>query len=134
MDRLVIETILADVEEVTLINTQSSMPCICLGFDAGNIEQAKHAFAALHKLTAHKEVSLVICETLVSGIFEIEVITDALDEPVRICNKVIEQHTLGGIREIMDKQDELLLAVKGSEDETQLHISRATYKGHQVKS
>jgi hypothetical protein len=132
MDRLVIETILTDVDEVTLINSESSIPSICLGFDAGNIEQAKHAFAALKKLTAYKEVSLVICETLVSGIYDLEIVTDALDEPVRICNKVVEHETLSGIRAIMDQQPELLLAVKGAEDETGLKISKATYKEHQV--
>lgn len=134
MDRLVIETILADVDEVTLGNTQSSIPCICLGFDAGNIEQVKHAFAALHKLTAHKEVSLVIGETLVSGIYDLEIVTDALDEPVRICNKVVDQETLNGIQELMDQQAELLLAVTGSEAETELKINGATYREHQVKS
>lgn len=132
MDRLVIETILADVDQVTLVDTQSSVPCICLGFDGGNMEQVKHAFDALKKLTAHKEVSLVICETLVSGIYDIEIVTEALDEPVRICNKVVEQQTLKGIREIMDQHPELILAVKGAEADTEMRINRATYKAHQL--
>jgi hypothetical protein len=52
MDRLVIETILTDVESVSFNNIQGSLPCISFGFDETNIEQAKHAFNALKKLTS----------------------------------------------------------------------------------
>ncbi len=132
MDRLVIESILADTDEVALVDTQSSIPCICLSFDETHLEQAKHAFDALKKVTANKEVSLVICETLVSGIYDIEIVTEALDEPVRICNKVVEQQTLRGIREIMDKHPELLLAISGAETGTELKIDAATYKAQSL--
>ncbi len=132
MDRLVIETILADVDEVTLVDTQSSGPSICLGFDDGNMEQVKHAFNELKKLTQHKEVSLVICETLVSGIYDIEIVTDALDEPVRICNKVVEQQTLEGIREIMDQHTEVMLTIKGAETDMAFRINHASFKANQV--
>jgi hypothetical protein len=128
MDRLVIETILADVNEVALVDTQSSIPCICLSFDETHLEQVKHAFEALRKLTAQQEVSLVICETLVNGIYDIEIVTEALDEPIRICNKVVEQQTLKGIREIMDQHPKLTLAVSGAEADTALQINTATYK------
>lgn len=132
MDRLVIETILADTTEVALVDTQSSIPCICLKFDDANMEQVKHAFVALRKVTAHKDVSLVICETLVNGIYDIEIVTEALDEPVRICNKVVEQQTLKGIREIMDQHPELILAVSGAEADTELRINTATYKAQEL--
>lgn len=132
MDRLVIESILADANGVALVDTQSSVPCICLGFDDANMEQVKHAFEELKKLTSNKSVSLVICETLVTGIYDLEIVTEALDEPVRICNKVVEQQTLKGIREIMDKHPELILAVQGAEVDTELKINRATYKAHQL--
>lgn len=121
---------MAGADEVALVDTQSSVPCICLGFEDGKIEQVKHAFEALKKLTANKAVSLVICETLVNGIYDLEIVTDALDEPVRICNKVVEQQTLKGIREIMDKHPELILAVSGAEADTELKINTATYKAH----
>jgi len=132
MDRLVIESILADANEVALVDTQNSVPCICLGFDDTNMEQVKHAFGELKKLTSNKSVSLIICETLVTGIYDIEIVTDALDEPVRICNKVVEQQTLKGIREIMDKHPELILAVRGAAEDTELKIDTATYKAHQL--
>ena len=132
MDRLIIESILADANEVALVDTQSSVPCICLGFEDANMEQVKHAFEELRKLTTNKEVSLVICETLVNGIYDMEIVTDALDEPVRICNKVVEQQTLKGIREIMDKHPSLILAVRGAEADTELKINTATYKAHQL--
>lgn len=132
MDRLVIESILADVNEVALVDTQSSLPCICLGFDNANMEQVKHAFEELNKLTLNKAVSLIICETLVTGIYDLEIVTEALDEPVRICNKVVEQQTLKGIREIMDKHPELILAVRGEGGNVELKINTATYKAHQL--
>ena len=132
MDRLVIETILADTTEVALVDTQSSIPCICLKFDEANIQQVKHAFEALRKVTAHKEVSLVICETLVNGVYDIEIVTEALDEPVRICNKVVEQQTLKGIREIMDQHPALILAVSGAQADTALQINTASYKAHSL--
>jgi len=96
------------------------------------MEQVKHAFVALRKVTAQKDVSLVICETLVNGIYDIEIVTEALDEPVRICNKVVEQQTLKGIREIMDQHPELILAVSGAEADTELRINTATYKAHEL--
>ena len=132
MDRLVIESILADANEVALVDTQSSLPCICLGFDNANMEQVKHAFEELNRLTLNKAVSLIICETLVTGIYDLEIVTDALDEPVRICNKVVEQQTLKGIREIMDKHPELILAVRGEGGNVELKIDIGTYKAHQL--
>jgi hypothetical protein len=132
MDRLVIESILADTNEIALVDTQSSIPCVCLGFEDTNMEQVRSAFHTLQNLTATKSVSLVICETLMSGIYDIEIVTDALDEPIRICNKVIEQQTLKSIREIMDKHPELILAVNGAAEDTSLKINTATYKAHKL--
>lgn len=132
MDRLVIETILADADSVALVDTQSSKPCICLGFDSGSMDQVKHAFEAMKALTENDSVSLVICETLVTGIYDIEIVTAALDEPIRICNKVVEQQTLKDIREIMDKHPEVVLAVSGAEEDVQLKIDSATFKGSQL--
>jgi hypothetical protein len=133
MDRLVIETILTDVESVSFNNIQGSLPCISFGFDEANIEQAKHAFHALNKLTSHKEVSLVICETLVSGMYDFEIVSDAMDEPVRICNKVIDHEVLNRIEEQINQQPEIIIGIKDLEVDNQIHINKASYKVHQSR-
>jgi hypothetical protein len=133
MDRLVIETILTDVESVSFNNIQGSLPCISFGFDGTNIEQAKHAFNALKKLTLHKGVSLVICETLVSGMYDFEIVSEAMDEPVRICNKVIDHEVLNRIEEQINQQPEIIIGIKDLEVDSQIHINKASYKVHHTR-
>jgi hypothetical protein len=89
MDRLVIESILAGVDEIYLSNDSDKAelnPSIILGFKATEVDQVINAFSALKAVTDNKTVELVICRTLVSGIYDLEIKTDALDEPVRIAN------------------------------------------------
>lgn len=134
MDRLIIESILADVDEVRLSHTESAVPSILLRFNNGNQEQIKNAFNALKTLKADKKLSLLICETLVNGMYDLEICTDALDEPVRICNKVIDQAELENIKSQIKSNPEVRLAVIGLEQETALQIKETSFKAHQVKS
>jgi hypothetical protein len=134
MDRLVIESILADVDEVVLSSTTAAVPSILLKFANGNKEQIKHAFKALETLKADKSFSLMICETLVTGMYDFEICTAALDEPVRICNKVLDHTELERIKETIKTNPEVILAVSGIEEDTTLQIEETKFKAHQVKS
>lgn len=130
MDRLVIESILADADEVVL-NTEPSAPqSILLNFSNGNQEQIKHAFHALNALKADNTFSLLICDTLVSGMYDLEICTPALDEPVRICNKVIGHSELEKIKTQIKANPEMNLAVIGLEDEAFIHIEETSFKLH----
>jgi len=69
MDRLVIESILADVDEIFLSSDskiEELNPSIILGFKAANTDQVISAFTALKNVTHNKEVEFIICRTLVS--------------------------------------------------------------------
>jgi len=130
MDRLIIESILADVDEVIFSPTELAVPSILLKFHNGNQEKIKHAFDALKTLKADKTCSLLICETLVSGIYDLEICTDALDEPVRISNKVIAPAALEELKSQVKSNPEIRLAVVGLEQETVLQIEETTFKVH----
>jgi hypothetical protein len=128
MDRLIIETILADVDEILLSGDNSNTevnPCILLGYKASNIDQIIHAFSELKKLLANHEVSFLICKTMVHGMYDLEIASDALDEPVRIANKVIEQDTLQQIEQFIEKSPEIKLAINVSQEENWIHVDRA---------
>ena len=97
MDRLVIETILADLDGISLSEGQlfsGSGSGLLLGFKGSNTDQVIAAFDALKKTTAGHGVSFVVCKTMVSGMYDLEIASDALDEPVRMSNKVIPQEVL----------------------------------------
>lgn len=127
MDRLIIETVLSDVDEILISgdysNTQEH-PCLLLSYKASNIDQIIHAFAALKKLLAHHEVSLLVCETMVSGMYDLEIVSDALDEPVRISNKVIEHEEIRKLRSLLSNSPELKLATNVSQEENWIHASK----------
>lgn len=131
MDRLIIETILADVDEILLSGDHSNTeanPCILLGYKATNIDQIIHAFAALKKVVANHKVSFIICQTLVHGMYDLEIVSDALDEPVRIVNKVIEQETLQKIESLLERSPEIKLAINVSQEENWIHVDKAEVK------
>ena len=119
MDRLVIESILADVNEI-LISRDDRLselsPAIILGFKANNSEQVIHAFTELKSLAEKSEISLSICKTMVVGMYDIEIKHADLDEPIRICNKVIANELLGEIEDYILKGGKLSLANNVSEE------------------
>lgn len=137
MDRLVIESILAGVDEIYLSNDsqkQGINPAIVLGFKATNADQIIHAFSALKEVTHNKTVELVICRTLVSGIYDLEIKTDALDEPVRILNKAISHELLGQIEDQLMKSKKIKLGTNVSEEENWIEVSEAAIKECAVKA
>jgi hypothetical protein len=137
MDRLVIESILADVDEIYLSNDSEKPelnPSIVLGFKASNVDQVISAFTALKNVTHDKNVELVICKTLVSGIYDIEIKTDALDEPVRILNKAISHELLGQIEDQLQQSKQIVLGTNVSEEENWILVSKAAVKECSVKS
>jgi len=137
MDRLVIESILADVDEIYLSNDSDNPelnPSIVLGFKAANVDQVINAFTALKQVTHDATVELVICKTLVSGIYDLEIKTDALDEPVRILNKAISHELLGQIEDQLQKSKQIVLGSNVSEEENWILVSEATIKECSVKA
>ena len=137
MDRLVIESILADVDEIYLSNNSENTelnPSIILGFKATNVDQVINAFTALKNVTHNKNVELVICKTLVSGIYDLEIKTDALDEPVRILNKAISHELLVQIEEQLQKSKKIILGTNVSEEENWILVSEAAVKECAVKA
>jgi hypothetical protein len=136
MDRLVIESILADVDEVYLSNDSEKPvlnPSIILGFKAANTDQVIHAFKELKRITLNKQVEFVICRTHVSGIYDLEIKTDALDEPVRILNKVISNEILGTIEDQLQKNERIVLGTNVSEEENWIEVTTAQIRECSVK-
>lgn len=136
MDRLIIESILADVDQIYLSsdNPKAELnPAIILGFKATNVDQVIHAFKALKEVTDQASVELVICKTLVSGIYDLEIKTDALDEPVRILNKAIPEELLVQIEEQLAKNSSITLGTNVSEEENWIIVSDAAVKECTVK-
>jgi hypothetical protein len=137
MDRLVIESILADVDEIYLSNDSEKPelnPSIILGFKAGNADQIISAFEALKSVTHEKNVELIICRTLVSGIYDLEIKTDALDEPVRILNKVIAADLLAQIEEQLHQSRRIILGTNVSEEDNWIVVNEAQVKECAVKA
>jgi hypothetical protein len=136
MDRLVIESILAGVDEIYLSNDSDKAelnPSIILGFKATEVDQVIYAFTSLKSVTHNKTVELVICRTLVSGIYDLEIKTDALDEPVRIANKAIATELLEEIEAQLEKSDRIVLGTNVSEEENWIVVQHAAVKECSVK-
>jgi len=136
MDRLVIESILADVDQIYLSNDSDQPelnPSLVLGFKAGNADQVISAFEALKSVTHNKNVELIICRTLVSGIYDLEIKTDALDEPVRIVNKAIAPELLQQIEDQLHKSRKIVLSTNVSAEENWITVTEAQVKECSVK-
>jgi hypothetical protein len=97
---------------------------LLLSYKAANIDQIIHAFSALKKLLANHEVSLLVCETMVSGMYDLEIVSDAMDEPVRINNKVIEHEEIRKLRELLSNSPELKIATTVSQEENWIHANK----------
>jgi len=120
MDRLIIESILADVNSISLAEDEASGaggPLLVLDFKSLQNDQVAHAFAALKELAKDNNVSVVICKTLVAGMYDLEIITAALDEPIRICNKVIGNELLEQLEVYLEKGVKPVLTTNVSEEE-----------------
>lgn len=117
MDRLIIEATLEDVNEIFLsknVEAVSPEPTLILGFKALNMDQIIRAFAELRKIAEQHPIDLVICKTMVSGIYDLEIKTDGLDEPVRIMNKSISSEILGEIEDQIGRNEYIALGTNVS--------------------
>ncbi|TDQ06995.1 hypothetical protein [Pedobacter metabolipauper] len=128
MDRLIIESTLSDVNEIFLSKTNetgSAELSVVLGFKAANTDQILHAFSALKEVAAENEVEFMICKTRVSGIYDLEIKTDGLDEPIRIMNKSVTNEVLGAIEDAINKNEEMLLSTNVSKDDCWIRVHTA---------
>jgi len=124
MDRLIIETTLADVNDIYLSEERGTRPnpAIIFGFKAAHTDQVIHAFTALKDVAARHPLELVICKTVNSGIYDIELKTEGLDEPVRIMNKAISHEMLGAIEDQIVQNRPLVVGTNVSPSENWLEI------------
>jgi hypothetical protein len=126
MDRLVIESALSDVNEIFLSgfeNSTSDQFGIVLGFKATNTDQVLNAFIGLKDIVCDKPANLVICKTRLSGIYDLEIKTEGLDEPIRIMNKAINNETLGAIEDGINNKRGIVLTTNVSEEDNVISIS-----------
>jgi hypothetical protein len=131
MDRLVIESALSDVNEIFLSGYEGQNTGyfrIVLVFKPANTVQALHAFIGLKDIVCDNEVSLVICKSRLAGIYDLEIKTEGLDEPIRIMNKAIDNETLGAIEDKVNNRERMVLSTNASEDENVIAISEVLIK------
>lgn len=126
MDRLIIEATLEDVNEITLSGDSASR--LVLTFGAVNSEHIARALTELKKVSDRHTLELVICSTMVSGIYDLEIKTESLDEPVRIMNKAIEASILSKLEDHLAQGKVIALAVQGSEENTWIPIDQTNIK------
>lgn len=131
MDRLIIESTLADVNEFFLSEAENGeIPetTIVLGFRAPNAENVAHAWSVLKEIADKHEVELVICKAMVAGVYDLEIKTPALDEPLRIMNKSISNEAFTAIEELVATGRSLSLATSASEKEDRIAVHTVTIR------
>lgn len=136
MDRLVIESIFSDVEEIILSDDQlipELGKSIILRFSTENTEQVKSAFSTLKNLIQDKKVEFIICRTLISGVYDLEIKTDALDEPIRIVNKAIRPELLSEIEGILEKSHSIAIGTNVTSKDYWVLATHAQVKECTVK-
>jgi hypothetical protein len=131
MDRLVIESVLSEVNEIFLSGREDSISehfGIVLGFKATNTDQVLNAFVGLKDIVSDNSIDLIICKTRLSGIYDLEIKTKGLDEPIRIMNKAIDHETLGAIEDRINNNKGIVLTTNVSEENTLILISETHIK------
>ena len=131
MDRLVIESALSDVNEIFISGNETAGSAdfgIVLGFKAAHTDQVLNAFIGLKDIVCENSVNLVICKTRLSGIYDLEIKTDALDEPIRLLNKSIDNETLGAIEDRINDGHQITLTTNVSEAENLIPLDAVQIK------
>ena len=131
MDRLIIESALSDVSEISLLTDEDGKEnsfAVVMGFKASNTDQILHAFTGLKNVASHNDIQLVICKTQNTGIYDIEIKTEGLDEPIRIMNKAIANETLGAIEDRINKDEHIVLTTNVSEEGNWIRVTAAHVK------
>lgn len=135
MDRLIIEATLEDVNEIFLSRNDENgavAPTLMLGFKALNMDQIIRAFAELKKIASQHPIDLVICKTMASGIYDLEIKTQGLDEPVRIMNKAISSEILGEIEDQVARNEHIVMGTNVSEEQNWIPIQLTHIKDCEV--
>lgn len=94
MDRLIIESILSNVQEVYLVEDGQNGSAVVLDFIDAHADQVANALSALKKIASEEQVEFIVCKTVQPGIYDLEIKTEALDEPIRMMNKSITEERL----------------------------------------
>jgi len=131
MDRLVIETILSDLDGISMSEDQSfsgSGSALLLSFKTGNSSQIVAAFDALKKTIGEHEVSFVICKTMVSGMYDLEIASDALDEPIRLSNKVVKDEILAKLEEDLEADNSVCLAINVGDEDHWIELNQVSIR------
>lgn len=129
MDRLVIESILAEADHIQFDGAQPQADSSCaliLGFKAAHTDQVILAFQELKKIS--EEISLLVCHTQVQGIYDLEIQTAALDEPVRILNKSIPAEALAELKEYLNHSNTLVLGSNVSQKDAWITLRNVEIK------
>ncbi|WP_316747296.1 hypothetical protein [Pedobacter gandavensis] len=130
MDRLIMESVLADVNgfNLTKDNRAGYTSALLMGFNEDRLTQVGHVFSELKGMVQEEGIELLICKTMVHGIYDLEICTTVLDEPVRISNKAISQEMIGEIEKHVGAEAKVLLGVDGLGVEDWLEIGSLTIK------
>lgn len=125
MDRLIIEAALSDVNEIFLEtkSEEDDVFDVVLGFNTVNTEQIIHAFSELKDISINHAIQLVICKTMVSGMYDLDLKSDFLDEPIRIMNKTIDNEILSAIESRINANQRMALATNISGDVNSIPLS-----------
>jgi len=131
MDRLVIESTLSDVSGISLSKNDQdtkSVICLILNFNAAKGEQVIHAFSALKQLHDHYPMNMLVCKTMVAGLYDLEIKTAGLDEPIRIMNKPISNETLDELVDQISNNAEFTLGTNVAELQNWIKITKLSIK------
>ncbi|WP_316793986.1 hypothetical protein [Pedobacter frigoris] len=137
MDRLIIEATFEDVNEISLLKNNDALDpnaTLVLGFKIVNTDQVIHAFSTLKKIAAQHSFELIICKTMNAGIYDIELKTSGLDEPVRINNKAITNETLGAIEDEIIKKIAMRIGLNVSPSENWIPLTSINIKDCETTS
>lgn len=134
MDRLVIESTLSDVDEVSLSMQDqiAGKTSVVLSFKAANTDQVMNAMESLKELSG-EGIEFLICKTLQSGIFDLEIRCANLDEPIRLMNKAISHEKLDEIENYINSGKALVLIANVCKPGYDIAIKRTEIKDCSVK-
>ncbi|TKC03962.1 hypothetical protein [Pedobacter frigoris] len=137
MDRLIIEATFEDVNEISLLKNNNALDpnaTLVLGFKIVNTDQVIHAFSTLKKIAVQHSFELVICKTMNARIYDIELKTNGLDEPVRINNKAITNETLGSIEDEATSKTAMRIGLNVSPEENWIPVTSINIKNCEITS
>ena len=136
MDRLIIESILADVNEILLSEAsicEEPETALVLVYKTTHEDKVTHAWSVLKDIADKYEVDLAVCKTMTPGIYDLEIKTPALDEPLRIMNKVINHETIGAIEDLVNQNAQINLTTNLSERASWIPVHGAHIRECAVK-